>query len=153
MPMLTYVVDLDIHSGERPEKIRLKKGTDDVEIIFRIAAGPSLETKGTAVLQATKPDGSELFRTFPIESITPFFITVVVPDVTGLTDQAGQYQGTFTIVDTEGPVTREGLRSLTPATVQPFSMFIEPRRRRPARSFRHASGTEQSGRRFLVPSV
>ena len=127
MPMLTFVVDLDIHPGEVPETIHMKQGTNDVEIIFRIAANSeaTMETGGTAILKATKPDGSECFQALSIDSITPHIITVVVPDVAALTDVAGAFEGTLSIVDTEDAVTQENYEDFDLITVQPFSMDIE----------------------------
>ena len=75
--MLSLTVDLNIQPGEIPPSIHLKQESDSLFILLRIAAeNATLETGGTAIVKAVRPDKSDLFIVLPISNMDAKFISV-----------------------------------------------------------------------------
>ena len=121
--MLTLTTDLDIQPGDIPPTIHAKRNSVSMELVMRIAASEAtLETAGTAILKGVKPDGSELFAVTDIDSFTVRLGHEIVAD---MTDIAGKYKCTISIIDSENVITRDDYEQYDAVTVQPFYMDVE----------------------------
>ena len=126
--MLSLKVTLNIQPGEIPPTIHVKQGTDSMAAAMRIrAAEATLETAGTAVVKGTKTDGAEVFIVLPITDADEDYITVSLTnsEFAQMTDVAGSYPCTISIIDTEGTVTRANYEGYDLVTVQPFIMDVK----------------------------
>ncbi len=126
--MLFLVKDLDIQPGDIPPTIHLKQGSNAMNITLRIAANDAVMlTDGTAILKATKPDGTEVFAVLPVSSIALDYIVVKIgADRVGvLTQVDGTYDATISIIDTEDTITQENYEEYDLITVQPFTLVVQ----------------------------
>ena len=124
--MLSMTVDLNIQPGEIPPTVHLKEGSDSVSILLRIAAEEAaLETGGTAILKATRPD---LFIALPIAGMDGEFITVELepPAVREMSKVAGTFEGTISIIDSENVISQADYEDYDLITVQPFILEVQP---------------------------
>ena len=126
--MLSLTVDLNIQPGEIPPAIHLKEASDSMFILLRIAADEAtLETGGTAILKATRPDGSELFKALPIAGMDAEFISVELESeaIGEMSRVAGTFEGTISIIDSENTISQADYEDYDLITVQPFILEVQ----------------------------
>lgn len=126
--MLSWVVNLDVQPGDIPPMINLKQGTNSATLLFKIAAdGITMATDGKAVMRAEKPDGTEVIEVLDIEEINESYVNVVFTSdqVEELTDIAGKFLTTITIIDTDDDITAETYEYYEVLTFQQFYMNIQ----------------------------
>ena len=126
--MLSLTVDLDIQPGEIPPTIHLKQESDSMFILLRIAAeNATLETGGTAILKAVRPDRSELFIVLPIANMDTEYISVELTSeqVGEMTTTAGTFEGTISIIDSENIISQADYKDYDLITVQPFILDVQ----------------------------
>lgn len=126
--MLEITRVLNIQPGDIPPVIHLKQGSDAVDVVLRIkAAEATLETGGQAVLKGTKPDESALFVVLPVSGTDGSYIDVdILSDTVKLmTDVAGKYDCTLSIIDSEDSISKDNYESYDCVTVQPFTCVVE----------------------------
>jgi hypothetical protein len=127
--MLSLTVDLNIQPGEIPPTIHLKEASDSMFILLRIAADEAtLETGGTAILKATRPDGSELFKALPIAGMDAEFISLELESeaIGEMSRVAGTFEGTISIIDSENTISQADYEDYDLITVQPFILEVQP---------------------------
>lgn len=126
--MLSLVVDLNVQPGEIPPTIHLKEQSDSMHILLRIAAGEvTLQTGGTAIVKATRPDGSELFISLPLAGMDAEFIFVELESeqIGGMSSVAGTFEGTVSIIDSENIISEADYEDYDLITVQPFILEVQ----------------------------
>lgn len=126
--MLEVKTILNIQPGEIPPVIHLKQGSDSIDITLRIKAGEAkLETAGRAILKGTKPDGSSLFSVLTFTSVSAeyFDVDLTTEVIAAMTDVAGKYNCTISIVDTENAISEADYEDYDLVTVQPFTADVE----------------------------
>ena len=126
--MLSLKVDLDIQPGEIPPTIHLKEESDSLYILLRIAADEAtMETGGTAILKATRPDNSDLFIVLPIAGMDGKYMNVELgaEEVGQMTTVAGKFEGTISIIDSENVISRDDYEDYDLITVQPFILEVQ----------------------------
>ena len=126
--MLSLKVDLNIQPGEIPPTIHLKEESDSLYILLRIAADEAtMETGGTAILKATRPDNSDLFIVLPIVGMDAEYITVELgaEEVGQMTTVAGKFEGTISIIDSENIISQADYEDYDLITVQPFILEVQ----------------------------
>ena len=126
--MLSLKVDLNIQPGEIPPTIHLKEESDSLYILLRIAADEAtMETGGTAILKATRPDNSDLFIVLPIAGMDADFITVELgsEEVGQMTTVAGKFEGSISIIDSENTISQVDYEDYDLITVQPFILEVQ----------------------------
>ena len=126
--MLSLTVDLNIQPGEIPPSIHLKQESDSLFILLRIAAeNATLETGGTAIVKAVRPDKSDLFIVLPISNMDAKFISVelTAEQIRQMTTVAGKFEGTISIIDSENIISQADYEDYDLVTVQPFILDVE----------------------------
>ena len=126
--MLSLVVDLNVQPGEIPPAIHLKEQSDSLHILLRIAADEvTLQTGGTAIVKATRPDGSELFISLPLAGMDAEFIFVELgsTEIGGMSSVAGTFEGTVSIIDSENIISEADYEDYDLITVQPFILEVQ----------------------------
>ena len=126
--MLSLTVELNIQPGEIPPTIHLKKDSNSVHVLLKIAAGEAtMETDGTAILKATRPDGSDVFIVMPVASIDSNYINVELTayEIGQLSTVAGKFEGTISIIDSENAISRADYEDYDLITVQPFLVDVD----------------------------
>ena len=126
--MLSLTVDLNIQPGEIPPTIHLKEESDSMYVLLRIAADEAaLETGGTAILKADRPDDTELFIVLPIAGMDAEYITVELTsdEIAEMTTVPGVFEGTISIIDSENTISREDYEDYDLITVQPFTLHVQ----------------------------
>ena len=126
--MLSLVVDLNVQPGEIPPTIHLKEQSDSMHILLRIAADEvTLQTGGTAIVKATRPDGSELFISLPLAGMDAEFISVELESaqIGGMSSVAGTFEGTVSIIDSENIISQADYEDYDLITVQPFILEVQ----------------------------
>ena len=126
--MLSLKVDLNIQPGEIPPTIHLKEESDSLYILLRIAADEAtMETGGTAILKATRPDSTDLFIVLPIAGMDAEYITVELgaEEVGQMTTVAGKFEGTISIIDSENIISQADYEDYDLITVQPFILEVQ----------------------------
>ena len=128
--MLSMTVKLNIQPGEIPPTIHLKEGSNSMFIQLQIAAATdevTLETGGTAILKATRPDKSELFMTLPIAGIDANYILVELESeqIDAMSSVAGTFEGTISIIDSENTISQADYEDYDLITVQPFILDVQ----------------------------
>ena len=126
--MLSLVVDLNVQPGEIPPTIHLKEQSDSMHILLRIAADEvTLQTGGTAIVKATRPDGSELFISLPLAGMDAEFIFVELEyaQIGGMSSVAGTFEGTVSIIDSENIISEADYEDYDLITVQPFILEVQ----------------------------
>lgn len=126
--MLSLVVDLNVQPGEIPPTIHLKEQSDSMHILLRIAADEvTLQTGGTAIVKATRPDGSELFISLPLAGMDAEFIFVELEstEIGGMSSVAGTFEGTVSIIDSENIISEADYEDYDLITVQPFILEVQ----------------------------
>ena len=126
--MLSLVVDLNVQPGEIPPTIHLKEQSDSMHILLRIAADEvTLQTGGTAIVKATRPDGSELFISLPLAGMDAEFIFVELESeqIGGMSSVAGTFEGTVSIIDSENIISEADYEDYDLITVQPFILDVQ----------------------------
>ena len=126
--MLSLVVDLNVQPGEIPPTIHLKEQSDSMHILLRIAADEvTLQTGGTAIVKATRPDGSELFISLPLAGMDAEFIFVELESeqIGGMSSVAGTFEGTVSIIDSENIISEADYEDYDLITVQPFILEVQ----------------------------
>ena len=126
--MLSLVVDLNVQPGEIPPTIHLKEQSDSMHILLRIAADEvTLQTGGTAIVKATRPDGSELFISLPLAGMDAEFIFVELESaqIGGMSSVAGTFEGTVSIIDSENIISQADYEDYDLITVQPFNLEVQ----------------------------
>ncbi len=126
--MLSFVTDLNIQPGEIPPTLHLKKNSNSMHILLRIAADDTImETDGTAILKATRPDASEIFIVIPVAEIDTGFISVELnfEQIEELTSVAGTFEGTISIIDSENAISQADYENYDLITVQPFILDVQ----------------------------
>lgn len=126
--MLSLVVDLNVQPGEIPPTIHLKEQSDSMRIILRIAADEvTLQTGGTAILKATRPNGSELFISLPLAGMDAEFVFVELESaqIGGMSSVAGTFEGTVSIIDSENIISEADYEDYDLITVQPFILEVQ----------------------------
>ena len=126
--MLSLVVDLNVQPGEIPPTIHLKEQSDSMHILLRIAADEvTLQTGGTAIVKATRPDGSELFISLPLAGMDAEFVFVELESaqIGGMSSVAGTFEGTVSIIDSENIISQADYEDYDLITVQPFILEVE----------------------------
>lgn len=126
--MLSLTVDLNIQPGEIPPTIHLKEASDSMFVLLRIAAKQAtLETGGTAILKATRPDGSELFMALPLAGMSAEFISVELEwaQIAEMSRVAGVFEGTISIIDSENVISQADYEDYDLITVQPFILEVQ----------------------------
>ena len=126
--MLSLVVDLNVQPGEIPPTIHLKEQSDSMHILLRIAADEvTLQTGGTAIVKATRPDGSELFISLPLAGMDAEFIFVELESaqIGGMSSVAGTFEGTVSIIDSENIISQADYEDYDLITVQPFILEVQ----------------------------
>ena len=126
--MLSLVVDLNVQPGEIPPTIHLKEQSDSMHILLRIAADEvTLQTGGTAIVKATRPDGSELFISLPLAGMDAEFVFVELESaqIGGMSSVAGTFKGTVSIIDSENIISQADYEDYDLITVQPFILEVQ----------------------------
>ena len=126
--MLSMVVDLNVQPGEIPPTIHLKEQSDSMHILLRIAADEvTLQTGGTAIVKATRPDGSELFISLPLAGMDAEFVFVELESaqIGGMSSVAGTFEGTVSIIDSENIISQADYEDYDLITVQPFILEVQ----------------------------
>ena len=126
--MLSLVVDLNVQPGEIPPTIHLKEQSDSMHILLRIAADEvTLQTGGTAIVKATRPDGSELFISLPLAGMDAEFVFVELESaqIGGMSSVAGTFEGTVSIIDSENIISQADYEDYDLITVQPFNLEVQ----------------------------
>ena len=126
--MLSLTVDLDIQPGEIPPAIHLKQESDSMFILLRIAAeNATLETGGTAIVKAVRPDQTELFIVLPIADMDADYISVELTSeqIGEMTTVAGTFEGTVSIIDSENVISEADYEDYDLITVQPFILDVQ----------------------------
>ena len=127
--MLSLVTELDIQPGEVPPTVHLKEGSDSMTLVMRIAANEDvvMETAGKAVVKGIKPDGTELFLVIVPSAITADHIDVTLnyTHMKALTDAAGRYKCTVSIIDSDNVISRDDYEDYELITVQPLFFEIQ----------------------------
>jgi len=126
--MLSLVVDLNVQPGEIPPTIHLKEQSDSMHILLRIAADEvTLQTGGTAIVKATRPDGSELFISLPLAGMDVGFMLVELTSaqIGGMSSVAGTFEGTVSIIDSENIISEADYEDYDLITVQPFILEVQ----------------------------
>lgn len=126
--MLSLVVDLNVQPGEIPPTIHLKEQSDSMHILLRIAADEvTLQTGGTAIVKATRPDGSELFISLPLAGMDAGFMLVELTSaqIGGMSSVAGTFEGTVSIIDSENIISEADYEDYDLITVQPFILEVQ----------------------------
>lgn len=126
--MLSLVVDLNVQPGEIPPTIHLKEQSDSMHILLRIAADEvTLQTGGTAIVKATRPDGSELFISLPLAGMDAGFMLVELTSaqIGGMSSVAGTFEGTVSIIDSENIISEADYEDYDLITVQPFILDVQ----------------------------
>ena len=126
--MLSLVVDLNVQPGEIPPTIHLKEQSDSMHILLRIAADEvTLQTGGTAIVKATRPDGSELFMSLPLAGMDAGFMLVELTSaqIGGMSSVAGTFEGTVSIIDSENIISEADYEDYDLITVQPFILEVQ----------------------------
>ncbi len=126
--MLSLVVDLNVQPGEIPPTIHLKEQSDSMHILLRIAADEvTLQTGGTAIVKAKRPDGSELFLSLPLAGMDAEFIFVELEstEIGGMSSVAGTFEGTVSIIDSENIISEADYEDYDLITVQPFILEVQ----------------------------
>lgn len=126
--MLSFVTDLNIQPGEIPPTIHLKKDSNSIHLLLRIAADDAtMETDGTAILKATRPDASEIFIVIPVSEVDSEFISVELDSeqIAELTTVAGTFEGTISIIDSENAISQADYEDYDLITVQPFILDVQ----------------------------
>lgn len=126
--MLSLVVDLNVQPGEIPPTIHLKEQSDSMHILLRIAADEvTLQTGGTAIVKATRPDGSELFISLPLAGMDAEFVFVELESaqIGGMSSVAGTFEGTVSIIDSENIISQADYEDYDLITVQPFILEVQ----------------------------
>jgi len=126
--MLSLKMDLNIQPGEIPPTLHLKKDSDSMYILLRIAADEAtLETGGTAILKATRTDDSDLFIVLPIAGMSADYITVELgyEEIGQMTAVAGKFEGTVSIIDSENVISQADYEDYDLITVQPFILDVQ----------------------------
>lgn len=127
--MLSLTINLDIQPGEIPPTIHLKEESNSVFILLKIAADEAtLETDGTAILKATRPNGTEIFWVLPIAETDADFISVELTSqqVGALSHVPGIFAGTISIIDSENVISQADYETYDLITVQPFILDVQP---------------------------
>lgn len=126
--MLSLVVDLNVQPGEIPPTIHLKEQSDSMHILLRIAADEvTLQTGGTAIVKATRPDGSELFISLPLAGMDAelIFVELGSTEIGGMSSVAGTFEGTVSIIDSENIISEADYEDYDLITVQPFILDVQ----------------------------
>lgn len=126
--MLSLVIDLNVQPGEIPPTIHLKEQSDSMHILLRIAADEvTLQTGGTAIVKATRPDGSELFISLSLAGMDAEFIFVELESaqIGGMSSVAGTFEGTVSIIDSENIISQADYEDYDLITVQPFILEVQ----------------------------
>lgn len=126
--MLSLTVELNIQPGEIPPTIHLKEESDSMFILLRIVADEAtLETGGTAILKAARPDGTEIFAALPIAGMDADFITVELEsaEIREMSRVAGTFEGTVSIIDSENTISQADYEDYDLITVQPFILEVQ----------------------------
>ena len=136
--MLSLTAKLNIQPGEIPPTIHLKEGSDSMFIQLQIAAKTNevnMETGGTAILKATRPDKSELFMALSIagvvygtdDSTDSSYILVELESeqIGAMSSVAGTFEGTISIIDSENAISQADYEDYDLITVQPFILEVQ----------------------------
>ena len=126
--MLSLNVHLDIQSGEIPPTIHLKEGSEPIAIHLQIAVTEATHnTGGTAILEAIRPDNSELFIVLPVSRLDVKFISVELEaeQIAQMTTVTGKFEGTISIIDSENVISEADNEDYGLIAVQPFILEVQ----------------------------
>ena len=132
--MLSLTTKLNIQPGEIQPTIHLKEGSDSMFIQLQIAAKTNevnMETGGTAILKATRPDKSELFMALPIAGIdygtdsSYILVELESEHIGAMSSVAGTFESTISIIDSENTISQADYEDYDLITVQPFILEVQ----------------------------